>query len=271
MIQLAKHYLGVYAEENKDIKKALFWLEKAESLGSLLARDYIVYAQKHSQSEPEEEEQADQELEKILDKSEKPETSQGLTLSTDSLEPPQKDFASASASAAVAVPPSSSSSSSSSDEDDNASDGKQEAEGSSGLEIRNPKYLREQLKEAYRLKQKREAAQQRGETRELGKQTQHIADDIMAGRVIKKNELETLFADDYFNGQVVVGKTKNGTMVSGHNRADNTHETVSTHREHPKNQKKKRFKGDFDPAFIKELRKVLELFGITDQSAATPA
>jgi hypothetical protein len=72
--------------------------------------------------------------------------------------------------------------------------------------------------------------------------------------------LDSLFQDPFFQGNVVLSKTKNGFMVAAQNPKTNAFKTASTHHQHPKAMKRhrKEFK-HMDPAFIDEMAELLEV------------
>jgi TPR repeat protein len=103
--------------------------------------------------------------------------------------------------------------------------------------------------------------------------TDLVPENKMLVREIKENQgvqaridlqaLISLFRDSFFRRQVIIQSTKSGFIILAHNRETNQHVTISTHRMHSRNSKHmpKDFK-EIDPGFVKDLRKVLELFDL---------
>ena len=134
--------------------------------------------------------------------------------------------------------------------------GKAEEEGvEQAKSIRNFKYIRNQLKKTHHLLLKREADSLI--SRKLSKQSLSTVTDIRNGNAanVTKNALSKLFADPFFNGQVIVDKTKSGVCVVGHNRETGQYYSTGTHRKHTK-----KYKGHFHPKFVKSLKGILDLF-----------
>jgi TPR repeat protein len=127
--------------------------------------------------------------------------------------------------------------------------------------IQNPKYLRQKLQEMGQIHKKMMEMPKAA----LSYDHQFLVAQIMREEDVKDRlsyeVLEDLFEDPFFNNQVMIYKTKNGFMVNGFNINSGQFQSANNHRTHPKEarQRKKEYKF-VHPAFVADLRKVLELY-----------
>lgn len=250
MIGLVRHYLGFYSPASVDLEKVMFWLEKAHSLGEPLAERFSLFREKVRELNATEEEDSKSDLafEELIHESQNPASSLAKAKVIKGLAQDEKISRSNEKKPPLIFI-----------ESESKLEEISEDQGPSKKKITNPKFLRAKLREAYSLKKEKEHHD--GTPIKLSKQASDIAKKILSKRALKNNELLTLFKDPFFKGQVLIETTKSGICIIGHNRATDKHCTYGDHRQHTK-----RYKGDFSPAFIADLRRVLKLFGITMKS-----
>ncbi|MGI4852047.1 MAG: tetratricopeptide repeat protein [Janthinobacterium lividum] len=120
----------------------------------------------------------------------------------------------------------------------------------------NIKQVRANLRQMALLRKEREAIQaQSSSSLELSSRAKEIALAIKENSTdLNDNDLRTLFKDRAFQDQIEMTQTKSGILISAHNRMSNQHMSASTHRKHTD------FYKGMQPAFIKELKRILEVF-----------
>lgn len=93
--------------------------------------------------------------------------------------------------------------------------------------------------------------------------SREVVEKIMEGRAdITAKDIEALFDDPYFSKQVHIAPTKSGLKVGYRNIATNKLLQASTHAKHARDRKRGKFKGEFDPGFLGDLKPILEAFNL---------
>jgi hypothetical protein len=127
---------------------------------------------------------------------------------------------------------------------------------------KNPKYIREQLRKLAELKKKQEDQKNNNdvEKKELSEKNQLIVNMLLDKSIKVKNvdytQLVNLFEDPFFENQVSITKSKSGCVIAAKNYKTLAYVTASTHKKHGQT-----YKG-LNPFFARDLIEVLALFGL---------
>ncbi|MDP1723216.1 MAG: hypothetical protein Q8L85_00750 [Alphaproteobacteria bacterium] len=123
---------------------------------------------------------------------------------------------------------------------------------------KNPKYIREQLRKLAELKRKQED-NKNFLNKELSAKNQLIVNMLLDRTIKFKNidytQLVNLFADPFFENQVSVIKTKSGCVITAKNYKTLDYFVASTHNKHNKTY------DGLNPFFARDLIEILALFG----------
>jgi uncharacterized protein len=254
MVALANLYVSSHdvADSSQKLKDTLFWYEKAKSLGEISARDFLKISENLQEeiaaSEVESEvtlvenvinqridESFDFEDIKIDIQSDKNHENQKV-------ESPREEFE-----LSVHF------------ENENLVEEKCSNFVTDQV-IDNPKYIRDQLKKMGLLKKKIETKENKQNILVLSSHNQKIVDMLKDKMIKNKNidftQLVNLFTDPFFEGQVTVEKSKSGCIITAKNIKTLDYAVASTHKKHNKSY------DGLNPAFAKELLKILDVFGL---------
>ena len=264
---LGETYLGNLGEKFADIDKSLFWLEKAASLGHKKSEQLLKKAQDY-QEQSDVSVNDDEEIEQLLDNAEiyRP-TLLSVKTTLESSSENEEDSQSSEDEGE----------SKDRDVEPNESIGFEDEENvdiAGGLDmpdelgisseldlsnkpIRNPKYIREQLKAAGMLQKARQEKSQSNKRPVFSRFAAETIGNIRSGQTdeVKPETLERLCKEDFFDGQISFDQTKSGFCIVAHNRTTNKHFSTGSHRKHNKS-----WKGYIDPGFWKSFVKLLDLF-----------
>ncbi|MDP1975455.1 MAG: tetratricopeptide repeat protein, partial [Alphaproteobacteria bacterium] len=126
----------------------------------------------------------------------------------------------------------------------------------------NPKFKREQLRKIGLLKKNQESKENDIHFLKLSEKNQLIIDALLDKSTKYKNvdytQLVNLFADPFFENQVSVIKSKSGCVITAKNYKTLDYVVASTHKKHNKTY------DGLNPFFARDLLKVLALFGLTE-------
>jgi TPR repeat protein len=250
-------------QEKSDLVKAIFWLEKANSLGEKSAKVFLEQAvEKEKEGQGEETVEEDQKLEKAYE---------------ESLQMIQVNKKRTAVEKPLALSEVESSSNASSKESSDSDEG--DGEDTSGVDLKvselerkdseselpnkkklNVKGLREQLRKAKEAYDAERCRLRDAPKRNLLKPSVELIAKLRdeKGREdINEDSLRKLFCEDpYFDSQVNIKLTKSGIMLTATNLLTGAYHTASTHRNHNKT-----YKG-YNPNFFKEIDKILGLFNV---------
>lgn len=126
----------------------------------------------------------------------------------------------------------------------------------------NPKFQRQQLRKIGLLKKSQENKENNINDFKLSEKNQLIVDMLLDKSVKNKNigyaQLVNLFEDPFFENQVQVNTTKSGCIITAKNYKTLDYVVTSTHKKHNR---------DYDglnPFFARDLIKILVIFGLTE-------
>ncbi|MDP1723217.1 MAG: tetratricopeptide repeat protein [Alphaproteobacteria bacterium] len=126
----------------------------------------------------------------------------------------------------------------------------------------NPKFKREQLRKIGLLKKNQESKENDVHFLKLSDRNQFIVNIILDKSIKNKNvdytQLVNLFADPFFENQVSVIKSKSGCVITAKNYKTLDYVAASTHKKHNKTY------DGLNPFFARDLLKTLALFGLTE-------
>lgn len=126
--------------------------------------------------------------------------------------------------------------------------------------IDNPKYIRNQLKKMGLLKKQMEEKENKQNIFSLLPHNQDVVDMLKDKMIKNKNidftQLMNLFSDPFFADQVTITRSKSGCVITAKNLKTLDYAVASTHKKHNKSY------DGLNPAFARELLKVLNVFGL---------
>lgn len=127
--------------------------------------------------------------------------------------------------------------------------------------VSNAKYVREQMKLLGQLKKEQHAKADQSHSlpeQQIATRNEKCLNAILEGKIseIDHKDLKALFDDPLFDGQVLLYPTKNGLMITAHNRSTQVSMTVSTHKTHSRDNK------GVNRHFLRDLKSLLAIFGL---------
>lgn len=129
-----------------------------------------------------------------------------------------------------------------------------------GRDIKNPKYVREQLRKMGELMNKYPIQENDHVILTLSEKNKMIVDILLDNGIKHKRidytQLKSLFEDPFFDYQVEIKKTKSGCIIKAKNLKTGEHVEASTHKKHNKTY------DGLNPFFARDLVKILEIFGL---------
>lgn len=258
MRALAGYYLSFKTPDA--LAKAFFWIKKAQELNDPKAQTLFEAATKRVQ-ESEDASKDDKNLVECVESLEQPKVEDSLEFDSSSAALEVVD----SPASVSASPQESSSSSDSSDEEIITADDYtitpqeidqwKEEQAKWKQDIKNPKFVREKLREAHQSFQNKQEVQERPTLSSSAEKIIKTLGDKETRNQITIDNLFSLFEDPYFQGQVDMFKTTDGYAIVSYNFfSGKTKTTTGTHRKHNKS-----YKG-LDPNFLKSVAELVEEF-----------
>lgn len=125
--------------------------------------------------------------------------------------------------------------------------------------FKNPKYIRDQLRKLAELK-KNQQNNNNVEKKEISDKNKLIVDMLLDKNIKSKNidytQLINLFDDPFFENQVTITKSKSGCVITGKNYRTLNYVVASTHKKHAQTY------SGLNPEFAKKLVELLAIFGL---------